>query len=74
MLGWRIQEIAEQIQAKSKTDDDNNEVNLLLWRSSNSQVGKNLFLSRCIFACTIRIHLQAGLLVECGVIALKLIM
>lgn len=42
MLGWRIQEIAEQIQAKSKTDDHNNEVNLLLWRSNNSQVRKSL--------------------------------
>ncbi|CAG9809798.1 unnamed protein product [Chironomus riparius] len=37
VLGWRIQEIAEQIH--NKTDDDNNEVNLLLWRARNSQQG-----------------------------------
>jgi hypothetical protein len=36
VLGWRIQDIAEQIH--NKTDDDNNKVNLLLWRSKNSQV------------------------------------
>lgn len=35
-LGRQIQDIAEQIH--NQTDDDNNEVNLLLWRSTNSQV------------------------------------
>lgn len=35
-LGRQIQDIAKQIH--NQTDDDNNEVNLLLWRSANSQV------------------------------------
>ncbi|CRK88692.1 CLUMA_CG002405, isoform A [Clunio marinus] len=34
-LGRQIQDIAKQIH--NRTDDDNNEVNLLLWRSNNSQ-------------------------------------
>lgn len=68
MLGWRIQEIAEQIQAKRETDDDNNEINLLLWRSSNSQVRKNFFffLTASLLAqCTTRTHLHLALLVYC---------
>ncbi|KAG5673007.1 hypothetical protein PVAND_003087 [Polypedilum vanderplanki] len=42
VLGWRIQEIAEQIH--NKTEDDNNKVNLLLWRSKNSQVNDSFIL------------------------------
>jgi hypothetical protein len=49
VLGWRIQEIAEQIH--NKTDDDNNEVNLLLWRSRNSQVSQAFQLLLQQFCC-----------------------
>lgn len=54
VLGLRIQEIAEQIH--NKTDDDNNEVNLLLWRSRNSQVNEILlFFSTIVLSLHSRI-------------------
>lgn len=40
-LGRNIQDIAKQIH--NQTDDDNNEVNLLLWRSTNLQVKLALY-------------------------------
>ena len=49
VLGWRIQEIAEQIH--NKTDDDNNEVNLLLWRARNSQVYKLSYILYHTYIC-----------------------
>lgn len=45
-LGETIQNIAKQIH--SPTDDDSNEVNLLLWRSTNAQVKFISTLFHCI--------------------------